>query len=132
MSLEFIEEKAIVEAIHAGVLARWGGLPGLRDEAALGAALHRPLHKARYARPAPDVFALAAAYAFGIVGDHPFADGNKRTGWALCALFLRLNGYAVRADAMEKFRKVVALATKALPEDQFADWLRERSCRLEP
>ena len=69
--------KAVVLAIHDEQLREHGGAAGLRDESALDSALARPRNAAAYGEP--DIFALAAAYAFGIARNHPFVDGNKRS-----------------------------------------------------
>ena len=124
---EFIEAPAIVEAAHALVLDQWGGMPGTRDEGAIAAALHRPINKAQYSEPAPDLFALGAAYVYGLATAHPFVDGNKRTAWAVCAAFLRLNGHMVVADDLEKFQAVIALVTGTMTEEEFAEWVRKRA-----
>ena len=65
-------------AMHEKLLDRFGGLKGIRDEGLLESALNKPVHHFSYGRPS--VFELAASYAMGIVKNHPFLDGNKRTG----------------------------------------------------
>lgn len=85
-----------IEIMHEEQLAEHGGLPSLKDENALEAALARPLHKAAYGEN--DVFALAAAYLYGLVRNHPFSDGNKRTGYLAAFTFLYINGYLIEAD----------------------------------
>jgi death-on-curing protein len=84
-----------IEIMHEEQLAEHGGLPGLKDENALEAALARPLNKA--ADGENDVFALAAAYLYGLVRNHPFSDGNKRTGYLAAFTFLYINGYLIEA-----------------------------------
>jgi death-on-curing protein len=81
--------------------------------------------------PPPDLFDLAAAYAFGIGGNHPFQDGNKRTGWASCVLFLRVNGVRPRIPALLVVPRMLALASGAMREADFAAWLRE-ACSTAP
>ncbi|GES44832.1 death-on-curing protein [Rhizobium dioscoreae] len=85
-----------IEIMHEEQLAEHGGLPGLKDENALEAALARPLNKAVYGEN--DVFALAAGYLYGLVRNHPFSDGNKRTGYLAAFTFLYINGYLIEAD----------------------------------
>ena len=82
--------KQIVLAIHDEQLAEHGGAAGVRDEGLLESALARPLNRAGYGDP--DIAELAAVYAMGIVRNHPFVDGNKRTGFAALFMFLALNG----------------------------------------
>lgn len=112
-------------AIHALLIDEHGGAPGLRDQGLLESALARPRQLIAYGEP--DLFALAAAYTAGIVRNHPFADGNKRTGFVIGILFLELNGQAFRASEPEVARAVVDLAAGTIDEDTFALWLRD-SC----
>jgi death-on-curing protein len=114
----------VVAAIHDRQLAEHGGLAGVRDAGALDSALARPQNLAAYGDP--DAPALAAAYAFGIARNHPFADGNKRTAWVLARLFLSANGLALQFDKLEAIRTVEALAAGQLSEDELGQWLRDR------
>lgn len=82
--------------MHEEQLAEHGGLPSLKDENALEAALARPLDKAAYGENV--VFARAAAYLYGQMRNHPFSDGNKRTGYLAAFTFLYINGYLIEAD----------------------------------
>lgn len=111
-------------ALHDRQLAEHGGPSGLRDAGALASALARPVN--RWAYGDDDRCALAAAYAFGIARNHPFADGNKRTAWVVARLFLRKNALAIEFTEREAIATVLALAAGNLSEDRLADWLRER------
>ena len=71
-----------------------------------------------------DLFDLAAANAFGLAGNHPFNDGNKRTAWSSCVLFLKANACELDVPAAEAVEQMVRLATGALSEAEFAAWLR--------
>lgn len=112
-------------AIHAEQLAEHGGSAGVRDQGLLDSALARPENLA--ADGEPDIFDLAAAYAFGIVKNHPFIDGNKRAGFMAGATFLALNGVDLVASEMEAVMKVLALASSELSDEGFAAWLRTNS-----
>ena len=90
----------------------------------LASALARPVN--RWAYGEDDLCALAAAYAFGIAGNHPFADGNKRTAWVMARLFLRKNGKGLAFTEREAIAAVLALAAGELTEDELADWFRTR------
>jgi death on curing protein len=125
--LKWIDQRAIV-LLHAETLAEHGGLPGLRDEAALQAALARPQHVHAYEEDA-DVCRLASAYGFGIVRGHPFNDGNKRAGFLAIGLFLALNGYELVADPVEAVQTILALAAGRSTEADLAAWIRERAVR---
>ncbi len=117
----------VVYAIHDAQLAEHGGPPGLRDEGALESALARPRHKATYRKV--DAAVLAAGYAYGLVRNHPFADGNKRTGWVVARVFLADNGFRLQFDPADAVRTVEALAAGTLSETELAEWFRERIFR---
>jgi death-on-curing protein len=88
------------------------------------------MNRAAYDNPYP--FDIAAAYAFGLVKAHAFVDGNKRTGFVTAITFLRLNGCGFRPEPADGVRMMEGLASGALSEDAFADWLRSGAIRLEP
>jgi death-on-curing protein len=112
----------IALAVHDRQLAEHGGPTGLRDPGALESALARPVNRWSYGEDDP--CALAAAYAFGIARNHPFADGNKRTAWVMARLFLRLNGRVLEFAERDAIATVLALAAGDLSEDELADWFR--------
>lgn len=84
----------------------------------------RPKNLAAYGEP--DAAALAAGYAYGLVRNHAFADGNKRTAWVIARLFLADNGYLLRFEPADAIHSMEALAAGELAEEQFAEWLRQR------
>jgi death-on-curing protein len=116
----------VVRAIHLRQLAEHGGLEGVRDEGMLSSALARPRNLFAYTDPKPDLPAMAAAYAFGIVKNHPFVDGNKRTGYVLCRTFLKLNDCDVDATDVEKYQTFLAVADGTLIEEELAEWIRSK------
>lgn len=110
--------------LHERAVRSFGGLPGVRDQNGLRAALARAEHKFFYAGPNEvDLFDLAAAYAFGIARAHPFNDGNKRAAWSACVLFLARAGITAPATA-EVVDAVIRLASGETTEQAFAEWLR--------
>ncbi len=111
-------------AAHREQLAEHGGGNGLHDERLLNSALASALNLAAYGEP--DAAALAATYAFGILRNHPFVDGNKRTAAVVSETFLVLNGYALNASDAELVVAFLALASRDLSEDELADWFRTR------
>lgn len=117
----------VLIAAHRRQLAEHGGLDGMRDEGAFLSALDKPRNLFAYGQPEPDLYALAAAYGFGLARNHPFADGNKRTALIAMRLFLKVNGAEFNASSEEKYRMIVALAAGDLLESEVADWLRN-SC----
>ena len=116
-----------VRAIHLRQLAEHGGLPGLRDAAALDSALARPRDHWAYADPRPDLAALAAGYAVGIARNHAFVDGNQRVSYVACKTFLRINGHDFSASAAEMFQAWSDLAAGKLSEAELAAWLKQRT-----
>jgi death on curing protein len=113
-------------AIHSEQLAEHGGSEGIRDQGLLESALARPKNLYHYSADAA-LSRFAAAYALGIVKNHPFIDGNKRTAWIVCALFLELNGKPVMLDQSEVVTMILGIAGGAIDEQQFANWLSIRT-----
>ncbi|MFZ5616622.1 MAG: type II toxin-antitoxin system death-on-curing family toxin [Pseudomonadota bacterium] len=120
--------KGSVFGIHAKSLAAYGGADGVRDEGLLESALARPENLAAYGEP--DIFDLAAAYAFGIVRNHPFVDGNKRAAFLTAAVFLELNRYSLAATEPEATATMLAFASGEVSEEDFARWLRTNARAL--
>ena len=120
--------KSTVLAIHDEQLAEHGGLPGIRDENGIDAALARPRHLLAYGKPG--IFELAAAYACGFAQRRYFNDGNKRVSAVVTELFLELNGKTLVVDDAEFVRTWQAIASKAMTEAQFAGWLRSHCSDL--
>jgi len=114
-------EDELVLAIHDRQLVEHGGAEGLRDEALLESALGRPL--------STDIIELAAKYAAGIVQNHPFVDGNKRTGFVVGVLFLELNGYRFTASEEAAAQAVLELAAGSFEEKGFCEFMRANSKR---
>jgi death-on-curing protein len=108
--------------LHDRLLALHGGAAGLRDDGLLQSALARPQQHFAYAEGA-GIVQLAALYTAGIVRNHPFIDGNKRTGFVLGVLFLELNGYAFTASEVDAAQAVIALASSALDETGYTAFL---------
>jgi death on curing protein len=118
--------RVVVDAIHNDQLREHGGLPGVRDENVLESALARPRQKWHYAERA-DVPMLAAAYAFGLVKDHPYRDGNKRIGFLAMVTFLGTNGYHFAATDAEVVDEILALADGRVSEAALAEWIQQHS-----
>ena len=123
----WIEERDVL-AIHDRLLALHGGATGLRDRGLLESAVARPRQHHAYASK-PDIIELAALYTAGIVRNHPFVDGNKRTGFVIGILFFELNGFNFKASEEDATQAVMALAAGSLDETAYAAWLRENSRR---
>jgi death-on-curing protein len=113
-------------AVHDRLLAMHGGAVGLRDDRLLKSALARPQQHLAYA-DSPDIIDLSAVYTTGIVRNHPFVDGNKRSGFVMGILFLELNGYRFAASEEEAARAVLELAAGNLDEAGYGAFLRSNS-----
>lgn len=120
----------VVIAIHRRQLAEHGGGTGIRDQGLLASALARPKNLLAYSNEEPDLAALAAAYAYGIIRNHPFVDGNKRTGYIVCRIFLELNGCALDASREEKYITFLSLAEGRLSESELTEWIRGHTTRV--
>ena len=116
----------MVRAIHAESMAMFGGLPGLLDQSVLESACHKPRNLWTYG-DAPSLFDLAAAYCFGIVRNHPFADGNKRAGLLVARAFLFLNGYLFEPEETDEVNVIVALAAGEMDETELGKWFSDNS-----
>ena len=120
--------RMVIDAIHSDQLREHGGLPGVRDENALESALARPQQKWHYSDRI-DAPRLAAAYAFGLVQNHPYRDGNKRIGLLAMLTFLGVNGHDFSATEAEVVTEIFALADGNTSEEALADWIRRHSSK---
>jgi death-on-curing protein len=115
--------RAILEAMHSDQLRAHGGQPGLRDADLLESALARPRNSWAY-QPDEDLAALAAEYAFGLIKNHPFLDGNKRIGFVAANVFLIVNGWEIDAPEPEVVDVIVRVADGRLEDVGLAAWIR--------
>ena len=113
-----------VFAVHDRQLSEHGGADAIRDPGAIESALSRPENLAAYG--SPDAADLAAAYAYGIVRNHGFVDGNKRTAWVAARVFLADNGYRLAFDRQDAVRIMESLAGGQMSEEDLAQWFRHR------
>ena len=125
MTIRWLTEEMVLAA-HQRSLADHGGATGLRDQGMLESALEKPKQHAHYGEPT--IFELATAYALGIVKNHAFVDGNKRTAFFATYIFLGLNGYELDVDEAEAAAIVIDLASSQVSDSDFALWL-ETNCR---
>lgn len=112
--------------MHNDQLREHGGLPSVRDENVLGSALARAQQKWHYDASA-DMPSLAAAYAFGLVKNHPYRDGNKRLGFLAMVTFLGINGHEFDATDADVVAEMLALADGTVSEDELAAWIRRHA-----
>lgn len=112
-----------VLVMHEEQIAEHGGGVGVRDLGLLDSALARPRNAWTYGQE--DLVALGALYAAGIMRNHPFVDGNKRTGFLAVYAFLYVNGVEIVADEAEVVVQCLSLAADEIDDAEFAAWLRE-------
>ena len=114
-----------VDEAHYQQIRAHGGAHGMRDENALESALARPRQRWSYS-PQVELSELAAAYAFGLLRNHPYVDGNKRTALVVLAAFLDLNGVELTATDVEAVRAMLAVAGGEMTEADLAAWIEAR------
>lgn len=116
-----------VPRMHEEVLMLHGGPEGIRDQGLLESALARPKNLFAYSEQTPSLSRLAAAYAKGIVANHPFIDGNKRTALTVSFTFLKLNGLHLTATMEDRVLTFWSLADGTLSEEELTQWFERNT-----
>ena len=122
----FLNEERVLR-VHASLLEKYGGIDGIRDRGLLQAALAMPqagfggeyLHK--------DIFEMASAYLYHIVQNHPFLDGNKRTGAATAIIFLAMNEIQIEADEEGLVNLTLAVASGRSSKTEIDEFFRTKA-----
>ncbi|MBF9254316.1 type II toxin-antitoxin system death-on-curing family toxin [Pontibacter sp. 172403-2] len=115
-----------VEQIHDLLIEEFGGAKGIRDFGALDAAINRPFATFGQQELYPTPAGKAAAVIESILINHPFIDGNKRTGYVLMRLLLLQSGQDIKAEQEEKYDFVISIATGRLTFDGIKDWIEKK------
>ena len=115
---------------HEMQIARYGGSAGLRDRGMLESAVAMPQAGFGGVLLHDDIFEMAAAYLYHIVMNHPFIDGNKRTGAHAALVFLADHGFAVTLSQTEKYDLVIGVCEGTVTKKALAEALRSGSERL--
>jgi len=115
--------------IHRRLIDDFGGSDGVRDESVLLSAIVRPFSGFGDTEFYPTPVEKGAAVAESIVRNHPFVDGNKRTGYALMELILRENGLFVTASPDERYDFVIQIATGEIEFEAIAQWIEKHTTR---
>lgn len=115
-----------VTKIHALLIDKFGGIHGVRDENSLNSALNRPFATFDRKELYPEPIDKAAAILESIVTNHPFIDGNKRTGYVLARLLLLKSGLDIKATQEEKYEMVMAVSKGEWKFEQIRGWITER------
>lgn len=114
----------VVLAVHSRQIAEHGGADGIRDLGLIESALARPINLMSFGDP--DAASLAAAYAYGLVSNHGFVDGNKRVAWVTARLFLLANGRKLVFDPVDAIRIMEAASAGQVSQEEVANWFRLR------
>jgi death on curing protein len=128
MATRFIP-KEIVPLIHADLLQRYGGRPGIRDRNLRDSALAHPRMTFAGRSLHRTLFEKAAAYGYHVCRNHPFVDGNKRVAFVLMDIFLQKNGRMLTASEEDAYSMVINLADGRLSKQSLATWLKAHSKR---
>jgi death on curing protein len=129
--MKWLTVKKVLE-IHERSLEESGGDPGVRDQRMLESAVAQPRASFDGKDLYPGIADKAAALAFSLVMNHPFVDGNKRTGYAAMMMFLGRNGHTIITTIDERESIFVSLAAGNLAREQFLAWVRARTVRKRP
>lgn len=124
--MTFVEKVTVDDAlsIHDDIIRTYGGMEGVRDRGLLEAALAQPYQTFGGSELYPSIEEKAARLTFGLVENHPFADGNKRTATAILIAFLRANGRRFKPRHSELTDNIVSLAAGKMSADDFCEWLK--------
>jgi len=125
MDVQYLELDEVLR-LHELAIQRYGGSFGLRDLSLLESALATPKQTMFGDDLYPDMSAKAAILLYSLVKNHPFVDGNKRTGFACLTRFLRLNGFILDATNDELYQFTMNVTTSILDKDQATEWIRTR------
>ncbi len=115
-----------VLAIHAASLARFGGLEGIRDEGLLASALAQPFHTFGDDELYSTDAQKAARYAYGIISNHPFVDGNKRTATAVMGTFLRKAGHRFKPHHKDLLATIMGVAAGDISYEELVHWIESQ------
>ena len=129
MAIRFIPD-AIVPIVHADLIKRYGGTPGIRDRGLLASALAQPRMTVDKKFLHRTIFDKAAAYGFHVCRNHPSVDGNKRIAFVLMDIFLQQNSWNLDASEEEAYAVMMQLASGDLSKADLTPWLKAHSSRL--
>lgn len=120
--MRFLTVAEVLET-YQRVMAQSGGLVGILDFGALESAIAQPYMTFDGNELYPSLAEKAAALGFSLIQNHPFTDGNKRTGHAVMAMFLTMNGYQIKASVDQQVEIILSVASGNLHREGFTTWL---------
>jgi len=116
-----------VKKIQINQINRYGGLHGLRDEKLLDSAINYPQATFGKKYLHPDIYHMASSYMYAIIKNHPFLDGNKRTGFIVGIIFLAYNNIFIDAQEDELFDLAIAMTQSKITESEAATFFKQKS-----
>ncbi len=129
MEIQFLTISDVI-MIHDSQINTHGGLPGIRDKRLLYSAIHYPQSTFNQQYLHQDIYHMAAAYMYAIIKNHPFLDGNKRTGLLSALIFLKLNNIVVEADNDELFNLTMSATQSHITEQDIALFFKQNTTIL--
>ncbi|MEK9196082.1 MAG: type II toxin-antitoxin system death-on-curing family toxin [Patescibacteria group bacterium] len=126
--MKYIDLEEILR-LHFQIITDFGGSHGVRDESRLKSVVEAPKQSVFGQDQYPTIYEKAAVYIRNIVGDHPFADGNKRTAITTSGIFLMRNGYKMTASPKDLEDFAVKVAVDHLKVSEIAKWLEQSSAK---
>jgi death-on-curing protein len=117
----FLNLEDIME-IHKLIIHKYGGREGIRDKNLLLSAIYQPQQMFERQYLYNSIPKMAAVYAYHLAENQPFVDGNKRTAFAASVIFLKLNGYSLKASNDEVFQLFIDLANKKITKNDILNW----------
>jgi len=130
-AIQYLSVEQVLTA-HAELIKRYGGNQGVRDRGLLESAVFRPQASAFGQEAYPTLFEKCAVLGYSLIQNHPFLDGNKRTGFAAMHLMLLINGYDLTSTATEEVEMTKNVASGKMYESEITLWLREHSRKRRP
>ncbi|MDB5330243.1 MAG: Death-on-curing family protein [Phycisphaerales bacterium] len=121
--INFLTLDEVLE-LHVAQIELFGGSAGLRDLGLLESALAQPMQAFGGQYLHEDLAAMAAAYLYHIVSNHPFLDGNKRTGTDAAIVFLEINGIELPVESERLIELVLAVAQGNESKERVAEFFR--------
>lgn len=115
--------------IYNGLIQKYGGTYGIRDEGLLDSAINTPLATFSSQYLHYDIYEMASAYAYHIIKNHPFVDGNKRAGIAIAIIFLDINDIEIEMTNEELYELTIKIATSEISKQEIADTFRKKTSK---
>lgn len=121
--MKWLAKEQIIK-LHTQIATETGGLNGLRDESMLDSAVKAPLQTFGGEDLFPSLLSKAVRLGFGIIGNHPFLDGNKRIGTHVMLIILSLNNIALEYEDDELINIILKTAAGEAEEKQLSEWVK--------